>query len=126
MANSVVHFEIPLDDVERGHGFYREVFGWQVETMAEFDYASAMTGKVDENGMPADPGVINGGMMRREEPLTKPMITIGVDDIEATLKTIEGHGGTTVLAKQPVGQMGFAAYFTDSEGNTLGLWESAR
>ena len=53
------------------------------------------------------------------------MITVDVDSIDAALERIEKLGGATVLAKQPVGSMGFAAYFKDPEGNVLGLWESA-
>jgi predicted enzyme related to lactoylglutathione lyase len=30
------------------------------------------------------------------------------------------------LAKQPVTDMGFAAYFKDSEGNLMGLWQHGR
>ena len=50
---------------------------------------------------------------------------LAVDDIDATLKEIEAHGGKTTVAKMPVGDMGFAAYFTDPEGNVMGLWETA-
>jgi predicted enzyme related to lactoylglutathione lyase len=28
-------------------------------------------------------------------------------------------------SKEAVGDMGFAAYFTDTEGNLVGLWETA-
>jgi hypothetical protein len=31
-----------------------------------------------------------------------------------------------VAPKTAVGDMGFAAYFTDPEGNVVGLWETAR
>ena len=34
-------------------------------------------------------------------------------------------GGKTVWGREPVGGMGFAAYFADSEGNVLGLWQTA-
>jgi len=34
-------------------------------------------------------------------------------------------GGSTVVGKTPVGEMGSAAYFTDPEGNVVGLWENA-
>jgi predicted enzyme related to lactoylglutathione lyase len=27
--------------------------------------------------------------------------------------------------RQPVGDMGFAAYFRDTEGNVVGLWQTA-
>jgi predicted enzyme related to lactoylglutathione lyase len=32
----------------------------------------------------------------------------------------------TVSDREPVGDMGFAAYFKDTEGNLVGLWETAR
>ena len=35
-------------------------------------------------------------------------------------------GGTVSGPKEPVGEMGFAAYFTDTEGNVVGLWETAQ
>jgi hypothetical protein len=29
------------------------------------------------------------------------------------------------VERQPVGEMGWSAYFADPEGNTVGLWQSA-
>ncbi|WP_202875294.1 VOC family protein [Kribbella kalugense] len=46
-------------------------------------------------------------------------------DIDAAWKTIESLGGERVGEKAAVGDMGFAAYFKDTEGNVLGLWQSA-
>jgi len=48
-----------------------------------------------------------------------------VPSIDAALAAIQSLGGETVGAKMPVGEMGFAAYFKDTEGNVMGLWESA-
>lgn len=45
--------------------------------------------------------------------------------IDETLKKIDGLGGSTVDERTPVGDMGFAAYFKDTEGNLMGLWENA-
>ena len=53
------------------------------------------------------------------------MLVVEVDDIEATLEQVEKRGGATVSAKQAVGEMGFSAYFTDPEGNLMGLWQNA-
>jgi predicted enzyme related to lactoylglutathione lyase len=64
-------------------------------------------------------------MMQREAPFGAPVIVVDVDDIDAALASVEKLGGTTVTAKQPVGDMGFAAYFKDPEGNLLGLWQTA-
>src|SRR5690625_2025713 len=33
--------------------------------------------------------------------------------------------GAVVEGKSPVGDMGYTAYFTDSEGNVVGLWQNA-
>jgi predicted enzyme related to lactoylglutathione lyase len=54
------------------------------------------------------------------------VIVVDVDSIDESLEKIGGMGGSTVVGKTPVGDMGFAAYFKDPEGNVIGLWETAR
>lgn len=125
MSGKVVHFEIPADDVERAQDFYRESFGWEMNAMPEMSYTIVMTTKTNDQGVPADPGAINGGMLKRSSPVTSPVITVDVTDIDAALRRIESSGGATLQPKQPVGDMGFAAYFKDCEGNVMGLWETA-
>jgi predicted enzyme related to lactoylglutathione lyase len=61
----------------------------------------------------------------RESPVTTPVITIEVDDIDRALETINSLGGSTVRPKMPVMDMGFAAYFRDCEDNLMGLWQNA-
>lgn len=39
--------------------------------------------------------------------------------------TATGHVLFSIDKRTPVGDMGFAAYFEDSEGNLMGLWENA-
>jgi predicted enzyme related to lactoylglutathione lyase len=63
-------------------------------------------------------------MLERGLPVGGPVLVVDVEDIDATLQTVERLGGTTVSAKQPVGEMGFSAYFKDSEGNLMGLWQN--
>ncbi|MEU4294110.1 VOC family protein [Kribbella sp. NPDC026596] len=125
MAGRVVHFEVPFSDGDRARAFYAEAFGWNLMVMPELSYTMASTGPVDEQAMPTEPGFINGGMFERTEALRGPMITIDVDDLDAALKTVESLGGKQVGEKLPVGDMGFAAYFEDTEGNILGLWQTA-
>ena len=48
-----------------------------------------------------------------------------VDDIDAALEKINALGGSTVLPRQDVGGMGWSAYFKDTEGNVVGLWQNA-
>jgi predicted enzyme related to lactoylglutathione lyase len=125
MSGRVVHFEVPFDDAERAKGFYREVFDWQIQPMPEMGYNIVSTGPVGDQGMPNEPGYIGGGMMERQAPVNTPVITLAVDDIDATLVAVEKHGGGAVGEKLAVGDMGFAAYFHDSEGNLMGLWQNA-
>ncbi len=125
MSARVVHFEVPFDDADRARRFYREVFDWQIQPVPELRYNMVSTGPVSAEGMPTEPGYIGGGMMQREAPVNHPVITLQVEDIDAALLAIKQHGGTPVGEKMAIGEMGFAAYFRDSEDNLLGLWQTA-
>lgn len=125
MTGRVVHFEVPYEDRARAHDFYRAVFGWTLDAWGEGDYTMVTTGPSGQTG-PSEPGFVNGGMMHREAPVTAPVVVVEVDDIDAALAQIERLGGTTAVGRQPVGDFGFSAYFTDPEGNLLGLWQSVR
>ena len=123
--DQVVHFELPFDDGERATTFYRAAFGWQLNSMPNFQYTTVTTTPNDEFSRPRDPGAINGGMLHRQGPITGPVITIGVADIDAALTRVEELGGKVAIGRQPVGTMGFSAYFHDTEGNLIGLWQTA-
>ncbi len=123
--DKVVHFEIPVDDLDRATSFYGSVFGWGIQTLQQMDYTIAMTTPVDEQTqMPLEPGAINGGIMRRTADTPAPVITIQVHSIDDALKRIESEGGSTVRPRTEIPNMGAFAYFKDSEGNVLGLWET--
>ena len=51
-------------------------------------------------------------------------VTISVPDIDAALKNISKLGGKESGKKMPVGDMGWSAYFEDTEGNIIGLWQN--
>ena len=125
MSARVVHFEVPFDDADRARGFYRDVFGWQIQPVPDLSYNMVSTGPVSDQGMPTEPGYIGGGMMQRQAPVHTPVITLQVDDIDATMVAVAKNGGSAVGEKMTVGEMGFAAYFNDSEGNLMGLWQNA-
>ena len=125
MSGRVVHFEIPFEDGDRARSFYEGAFGWRMTPLPDMGYTMVMTGPTPEQGPPSEPGFINGGMMKREVPFGSPLVTVDVEDIDGALESIEKLGGTTVIAKQTVGDMGFTAYFKDPEGNLIGLWQTA-
>lgn len=122
----VVHFEIPADDVDRAKNFYSSIFEWDLQTMQmdNGEYTIVTTTPVDEQSQPTEPGAINGGLFQRDERITTPIITIDVDGIDDALKKIEAGGGSTVVPRTEIPNMGAFAYFRDPEGNVLGLWET--
>lgn len=127
--DKVVHFEITTDDIGRAKEFYRSAFDWELidaDMGNGQTYTTIMTVPVDEQSrLPNEPGAINGGFTARSEEVPGPVITVQVDAIDESLKKIEAAGGTTVTPRTPIPGMGAFAYFKDSEGNTMGLWETA-
>lgn len=130
MINGVVHFEIPADDLERARKFYGSIFDWELADWPMADgsnYIGARTVDVDEaTQMPKTPGAIGGGIMQRSEIAKAPIIAVNVVSIDETVAKIEAAGCKVVMPKVAIGDMGFYAYVTDSEGNVIGLWENAK
>ncbi len=123
--DKVVHFEIPADDLNRAKKFYGETFDWQLEDMPEMSYVIARSVETDEKHMPKESGAINGGMAKRGGNLMAPSFAISVASIEDAIEKIKRGGGIITKEKTPVGSMGFIAYFKDTEGNVLSLWQNA-
>lgn len=128
MSGEVGHFEIPADDPARARKFYSTIFGWKLTEVPQMEYTMVSTGPANDQGRPKNPGYIGGGITKRDAPLEHPTVTIAVDDITATEKTIEHHGGKIVVRKQAIGDgsMGHVGYFKDSEGNLIGLFEAPK
>lgn len=132
MKNPVVHFEIPVDDLDRASDFYSKTFGWEIK---KYDMpANSSTGgepyygiiatETDENDMPSVPGQINGGLMKRRSPGQCFMNYIQSEDISAQLETIKANGGEILMPKTEIAPgMGWIACFKDTEGNLMGLHE---
>lgn len=122
---AVVHFEIPAENKERANTFYQSTFGWNLAPMQGMDYTIAITTPSDEQtGMPSTPGAINGALFPRTDDLRTPIITIDVEDLEGALSQVESAGGSVVQGKDAVPGMGYYAYFKDTEGNIMGLWQT--
>jgi len=128
--NKVVHFEIPVDDLERARNFYQTVFGWETkdwELPGGMVYTGVRTVPVDEKTMlPTEPGAINGGLVKRSLDVPSPILTLEVDSLDEYVKKVEAAGGGTVSSKGEVAGMGYYIYLEDSEGNVFGLWETIK
>jgi len=127
MSGEVVHFEIPSDDLGRARKFYERTFGWKLSEMGGMEYTLVATGPSARDGSPAKPGHIDGGILKRQRPVKHPTVTIRVDEIDLAAKAIAKNGGKILEPKAPIGDgsIGYAAYFQDTEGNVIGLFQRA-
>ena len=112
-----VHFELPVDDHSRAAAFYESVFGWEIQQWGDAPYWLVTSGPEEEPG-------INGALGARGENFTVPMFVIGVDDIDESIAAAESAGGRIVVGKNPIPGVGWSAYFLDTEGNQVGVFES--
>ncbi|MDQ5927789.1 MAG: uncharacterized protein QG633_227 [Patescibacteria group bacterium] len=129
--DKVQHFEIPTDDLARARAFYETTFGWKTSDFPMADgstYVGLHTGPTDDKNMLEEKGFINGGMFKRGGNFspTSPVVTMVVQDIDASLQKAESNGGSTVLGKQEIPGMGYYAYVKDTEGNTVGLFQEIK
>ena len=122
--HTIVHFEIPADDVEKLRKFYSQLFGWKIEKMpGPVEYWGIQTVPVDEKGVPIRPGV-NGGMMKKQNPEHKPVNYILVESVDEYVKKIESLDGKIVVPKMEVPGIGWWALALDPEGNQFAILQS--
>ena len=119
--HTIIHFEIPADDVEKLRRFYSELFGWRIERLpGPMDYWMIETVPVDDKGVALRPGV-NGGMMKRQNPEHRPVNYIAVESVDEYVKRIEALGGKVVVPKMEVPGIGWWALAIDPEGNQFAI-----
>jgi predicted enzyme related to lactoylglutathione lyase len=115
MKHSIVHFEIPADDVERARAFYAQLFGWQFSNPPGYDnYWTVDVGEGASHGI---------AMMARQAPGHGPTNYIGVESVADAVAKVEQLGGKVIMPKSPVPGMGWFAHCQDTEGNVFALWE---
>lgn len=126
--NKVVHFEIPVESLDRAKKFY-SIFDWQMSDWPMPDgsvYVGCRSVDTDPSTfLPKEPGAINGGMILRNDISKAPNITLHVPSIEEFAVKIQKAGGKQLKPKTTIDGGSFA-YFLDTEGNIFGLWEDAK
>ncbi len=119
MKHTIVHFEIPADDVGRARAFYSDLFGWEFSAMTGFeDYWTFETGDPEQDA--------GGGLMARQAPDQGIVQYFQVESVADYVTKVEALGGKVIYPKSPVPGMGWFAQFLDPEGNCFAVWESDR
>jgi predicted enzyme related to lactoylglutathione lyase len=129
--------EIPVTNISRAQKFYEDVFNWTYTPMPS---VCKETGKkLDEPPVVLFvKGPSHGSLVKVSEedhlsPAKHPQnpeksklsvrVTITVESIDDTMKLVEKAGGELYKPKEAIpDNMGFVAYFVDTERNVMGLW----
>ncbi len=126
MDHTIVHFEVPADDVDKLQKFYAELFAWDIEKspgFEEFDYRLITTVPTDEQGLPTRSGV-NGGLFKKMSPEQKSIYYVQVESVDEYGKKIEQLGGKITQPKVEVPNIGWVVMAVDPEGNTFALFQA--
>lgn len=116
MSNAINWFEIPVKDFARAKKFYSEIFG---NEMHEQTMGPHQMGFFPGGG-------VSGAIVKAEGyvPSKEGMVIYlnGGDDLSAVLDKVEKAGGKVTEPKRMVTEeIGYIAFFTDTEGNRIGL-----
>lgn len=121
MKNAINWFEIPVNNYERAKLFYTTVLDIEITDyhMPEQNMKYGMLPyDKDNNG-------VGGGLIEMEgqSPTTNgPTLYLnGGDDLSIALGKVEAAGGKILMPKTDIGENGFMAQFTDTEGNRMAL-----
>lgn len=111
--------ELMTPDPKKAQAFYEGLFGW---TSTEHD----MGGKTYTMFMNGDKGL--GGMLQTpEDKANIPphwMSYISVEDIEKATEKAKSLGGTVMVPKTTVPEMGCFVILQDPTGAHIALWQS--
>jgi len=122
-TNALNWFEIPATDITRAKTFYETVFDVQMESAEMMGMKMAM--------FPGEPGSgkASGGVA--ESPMHKPsqdgsVIYLNANpSIDTVVGKIETAGGKVLMPKTKISDdIGYRAFFLDTEGNKMGLHAS--
>jgi len=111
--NSIAHFAIHADDVERARTFYERVFDWSFEPWGPPGFYLIRT--------PGEGG-IHGSLQGRSEPLQGTGLrafecTVAVEELDAIAAGIAEAGGQVVMPPMTIPNVGRMLKFEDTEGN---------
>jgi predicted enzyme related to lactoylglutathione lyase len=112
MGQPVVHFEIGCRDRDKTQQFFSDLFGWQIQP-------AGPASMIDTAGTQGIHGHITS---LEHEPYHYTIFYVQVDDVQAHLDKAVGLGGKILVPPVTI-PTGTFAWFSDLDGNTIGLWK---
>ncbi len=118
MKNTINWFEIPVADMDRALAFYSSLFDTKLELMQGMPDVTMAMLPADEEGVGG--AIVKHAQMKPSADGTHVYIN-GGDDLAPMLGRVEPAGGKVIMPKTSIGENGYMALITDTEGNTVGL-----
>ncbi|MGE2729782.1 VOC family protein [Mycolicibacterium vaccae] len=111
-----LYFQLTTRDYGAALDFYRSVFGWQTNTVADSDEFRYSTASFDGEELL---GVMDGSVLPEEVPSVWTMF-LAADDVDKTVRLVTENGGSVVRAAEdtPYGRL---AALTDPTGAAFNL-----
>jgi hypothetical protein len=121
-TNFVVHFEIPVLDLDRAIAFYSAVFETTLSREEIDGYDMAMF-PVEDEGFGASGALVQGDVYIPS--VEGCFLYFGVESIDETVARALASGGSEMYPKKSNGELGWVAEIKDSEGNRIALHQPA-
>lgn len=122
-GNPVGWFEIYVQDMARAKAFYEEVFQVTLSPLRNPDTKEPTDMEMWAFPMVDETYGTSGSLVRMEgcAPGGSPMIYFFCEDCAVEAARAAACGGAIVHEKTSIGQYGYIAVVTDTEGNMIGL-----
>jgi predicted enzyme related to lactoylglutathione lyase len=120
-VNALNWFEIPVTDIARARKFYEAAFAIEMHDMGEM-MGMKFVGFPAEMGNGKVSGAIAEGQMYAPSQNGIVIYLNANPSIKAVTDRIEPAGGKLVMPPMEISpEIGFMAFFVDTEGNKIGL-----
>src|SRR5579864_8658563 len=120
-ANALNWFEIPAKDIKRAQKFYENIFATKMQDMGEM-MGMKMTSFPAEMGNGKVSGALAQSQMHKPSTDGAVIYLNANPAIQNVIERIEKNGGKVVMPKTQISpEIGFMAFFVDTEGNKVGL-----
>ena len=116
--NPVGWFEIAVNDLSRARHFYHQVLGVEFQQL-EMPGCSMACFPFDHDKPGSSGALVQGEGYEPSQVGT--LIYFEVESIDSVLERVNHAGGKVLQEKLSIGEHGFIAIFTDSEGNKVAL-----
>lgn len=124
MKNNIITWvEIYVEDMERAKKFYKDVFGQELQAMPMEGSTDEMYAFAWEDDAPGAAGALIKSETRKPSD-SGTLAYFGCSNCDELLLKVESAGGKVLMPMTDAGEFGTFAQFTDTEGNTIGVFAS--